>query len=339
MSDQRVVVIGASAGGIDALIQIVKRLPHTFAAPILVVVHIPSHSKSLLAHIFSREQTLPAKQVEDGETLRNGMIYVAAPDKHLMIEREGTLRSVHGPRENRHRPAVDPLFRSAALAYGPGVIGVILSGALDDGTAGLIAVKKRGGIAIVQDPSDSLYPGMPTSAMEHVEVDYKLAATDIAGQLAELLRRAPALAVAGESPHDMEQEVMAAEGEEVENEERPGRPSVFSCPDCGGVLWQLDDVDLTRYRCRVGHAFAPEALAEAQEEQIETALWSAVKTLEESAQLSQRLATSERRRGHDWMAVRFQQREDDARERADVIRRFLTRERTADEPAEAAAID
>lgn len=333
MSDQRVVVIGASAGGIDAILEIVRRLPTDFAAPILIVVHIPPHSQSLLAHIFGRERNVPAKQVEDGETMRPGMIYVAAPDKHLILEHGDILRSVHGPRENRHRPAVDPLFRSAALAYGRHAIGVVLSGALDDGTAGLLAIKKQGGIAIIQDPNDALYAGMPASALAHVDVDYKLPASEIAGQLADLLQQAPSRDRARRNTHDMEQEVMAAEGEEVRDETHAGKPSVFSCPDCGGVLWHLDENELTHYRCRVGHAFAPEALAEAQEEQIETALWMALKTLEENASLAQKLASTERARGHDWMAHRFDQRENEARERANVIRRFLARE-GSNEPIE-----
>jgi len=327
LSDQRVVVIGASAGGLDAMRQIVRKLPHDFDAPILVVMHIPSQNESLLAQILARETMLPAKQVVDGERARNGVIYVAAPDKHLMIEEDGTLRSVHGPRENRHRPAVDPLLRSAALAYGGRAVGVILSGALDDGTAGLLEIKRRGGMAVVQDPREAPHAGMPESALAHVDVDYVLPASEIAEQLVALTaeRRRDV-----EVDDVLEREVMASAGEIVKDDERPGRPSVFSCPDCGGVLWQLDDKELMHYRCRVGHAFSPDSLAEAQDDQIERALWMALKTLEESAQLAHRLASSERTRGHEWMAERFAEKERDARERADVIRRFLTPESEAE---------
>lgn len=325
MPNQRVVVIGASAGGIEALTRIVRQLPADFAAPIFVVLHIPARPPSLLAHILSREGRIPAKEAEDGEPYRNGVIYVAAPDKHLLIE-DGRLRTVRGPRENRHRPAVDPLFRSAALELGPGVIAVILSGTLDDGTAGMMAVKKRGGIAIVQDPADTLYPGMPESALEHVKADYVLTASAIAGELVNILAKPAPRQADPNVPHDMEREVMEAEGDEgLKDSERAGTPSVYSCPDCGGVLWQLEEGDLTRYRCRVGHAYSPESLVEAQEDHIEEALWTAVKTLEESAQLARRLAAAERQRGHDWMAVRFDEKEETARQRADLIRRFLTR--------------
>ena len=193
MSDQRIVVIGASAGGVDALTQIVRTLPADFPAPIFVVLHIPPDSPSLLAPILHREGSLPAKDAEDGEAYSNGTIYVAPPDKHLLIARNGTVRTSRGPRENRHRPAVDVLFRSAAAAAGPNAIGVILTGALDDGTAGLLAIKKENGIAIVQDPQDALYPAMPSSAIEHVRADYILPLADIPRQLTLIVHEGRAL--------------------------------------------------------------------------------------------------------------------------------------------------
>lgn len=162
---------------------IVRQLAPDFPAPICIVLHIPPDSHSLLAHILEREGGLPAKEAEDGERYRNGTIYVAPPDRHLLISRDGRLRVVRGPRENRHRPAIDPLFRSAAAALGPAVVGVILTGALDDGTAGLVAVKKSGGTVIIQDPRDALYPAMPSSALEHVPADYVLPLAAIARQL------------------------------------------------------------------------------------------------------------------------------------------------------------
>jgi two-component system, chemotaxis family, protein-glutamate methylesterase/glutaminase len=308
VSDQRVVVIGGSAGALDALRQIARRLPADFAAPVFIVVHIPPHAPSLLAHILEREGPLVAKQAADGETFQNGVIYVAAPDRHLLIEEHRRVRSVRGPSENRHRPAIDPLFRSAALAYGAGVVGVVLSGTLDDGTSGLLAVKKRGGIAIVQDPEDAVYGSMPLSALEHVEVDSTLPAEDIAKRLE--------LALAEDRP--------AVRTETLQDDDRPGRPSPYSCPDCGGVLWAIEEGDIVRYRCRVGHAYSPDTIYGAQQDEIEQALWSAVKTLEESARMARRLADAERSRGHDWMAVRFEERATDAGRRVDVLRRFLT---------------
>jgi two-component system chemotaxis response regulator CheB len=281
----------------------------------------------MLAEILSRTGTLNAKQAEDGETFENGIIYVAAPDRHLLLDGENRVRSVRGPRENRHRPAIDPLFRSAAVAYGSNVIGVVLSGTLDDGTAGLLAIKKRGGMAIVQDPTDAMYGAMPASALQHVGVDYKLRASEIASQLAMSLKEERStIADDGDDEMRLESLTAGADRDALQEDDRPGQPSAFSCPECGGVLWEIDDGDLTRYRCRVGHAYSTDTMMVAQEDRIEEALWMAVKTLEESARISKRLAATERVRGHEWMAARFEQRESESRRRVDVLRRFLTRD-------------
>jgi two-component system chemotaxis response regulator CheB len=337
LSDQRIVVIGTSAGGVDALLNIVRQLPPDFPAPICIVLHIPADSPSLLAQILSRAGPLPAKEAEDGELYRGGTIYVAPPDKHLLVARNGTLRTVRGPRENRHRPAIDPLFRSAAAALGPNVIGVILTGALDDGTAGLVAVKKRGGTAIVQDPRDALYPAMPASAMEHVRADFILPLSDIARQLTLTVHEAVSVHNPGPTRDDdmlLEVRMAELEPQALQEDDRPGDPSPYSCPDCGGVLWEIEDGNLVRYRCRVGHAFSPETMLSAQADVLEEALWSAVKTLEESARLSRRLARAERLRGHDWLAQRFEEKESEARARVEVLRRFLLKNDTAEVPVE-----
>jgi two-component system chemotaxis response regulator CheB len=294
-----------------------------------VVVHIPAESPSLLASILARRSKLDVEEGTDGAKLVKGKVYVAPPDRHLIIESDHTLRVARGPRENRHRPAVDPLFRSAALAYGSGAIGVILSGSLDDGTAGLLAIKRVGGVAVVQSPQDALYSGMPQSAVENVDdIDCVVPLADIPASLDRCLkmpRLAPARA-AGLEQMVMEKNVSEMDERAMESDDRPGRPSPFSCPDCGGVLWEIADGDeYVRFRCRVGHAFSPETMLDAQTDVLEEALWSALKTLEESATLSKRLAATERERGHTWMMKRFQEREAEARERAEVIRKVLTR--------------
>ena len=326
MRHSKIVVIGASAGGIEALNELVRGLPTDFSAPILLVLHIPADSPSLLAKILARHGTIKAKTAEDGEVAVNGTLYVAPPDRHLLVEADGTLRTPRGPRENRHRPSVDPLFRSAALAYGPHAIGVILTGTLDDGTAGLLAIQRRGGITIVQDPEDAAYPGMPLSAIRHVKVDHVLPIPAIAAELVESLSREPRTAEGNGSEEkrmDLENKISQMDSKALRGDERPGKPSAFSCPDCGGVLWEIDDGNLTRFRCRVGHAYSPETMLAAQGDVLEEALWTAMKTLEESARLSKRLAETERERDHEWMAERFDQKETEARDRADVIRRFL----------------
>jgi two-component system, chemotaxis family, protein-glutamate methylesterase/glutaminase len=180
-----IIVIGASAGGVEALSTLVRALPAGLPAAVFVVLHIPAQSPSLLPSILSRAGQLPAIQPTDGMAISPGCIYVAPPDHHMLLER-GYIRIVRGPRENRHRPAIDPLFRSAARSYGARVTGVILTGTLDDGTAGLLAVKQRGGIAIVQDPKEALYTSMPRSALDHVAVDYCASLGEIATRLVEL---------------------------------------------------------------------------------------------------------------------------------------------------------
>ena len=236
LPSSKIVVIGASAGGIEALGELVRALPADFGAPILVVLHIPRDVPSLLPAVLARAGTVKTKTAEDGERVRNGTLYAAPPDRHLVIEADGTLRTPRGPRENRHRPAVDPLFRSAALAYGPDAIGIILSGSLDDGTAGLLAIHQRGGITIVQDPKEAAYPGMPESAIANVEVDHVLSVQDIVRQLGVNVNDArPAKEEEGGEMKQMDLEKRIAEMEPgaFRGDDRPGQPSAFSCPDCG----------------------------------------------------------------------------------------------------------
>lgn len=321
MADGRIVVIGASAGGVEALLELASSLPDDFAAPVIAVVHISPSAPSMLPDLLSRKGNLPAKHAVDGERYKPGLIYLAPPDHHVLIN-DGHLRVIRGPRENRHRPAVDPLFRSAAVAGGPRTIGVILTGSLDDGTAGLVAIKRRGGVAIVQDPAEAMHPSMPQHAMESVDVDFVLPLHEISSKLADLSKEpAPRAPAAASGVMDMEDKISAMEDEGTEK--RPGTPSAYSCPDCGGVLWEIKEGDSMHYRCRVGHAFSPESMLGAQDDLLEQALWTALKTLEESAALSKKLAAIESARGHHWMADRFAEREHDALEHAGVIRRVI----------------
>ncbi|HEY8599580.1 MAG TPA: chemotaxis protein CheB, partial [Thermomicrobiales bacterium] len=181
------IVIGTSAGGVQALLELLDDLPANLPAAICIVIHIPAESPSLLPRILQRRSALPVRHAVDGERIVPGHVYIAPPDHHLLVD-PGRLRLRHGPRENRCRPAVDPLFRSAALAYGPRLIGVVLTGALNDGTAGLAIIKRLGGVTIVQDPADALFPGMPASAQRHVAVDYSLPLADIAAALTRVAR-------------------------------------------------------------------------------------------------------------------------------------------------------
>lgn len=335
-----IIVVGASAGGVEAVSRIAAGLPPDFPAAIFVVVHIPPQATSVLPQIVGRAGPLPASHAVDGEPIRPGHIYIAPPDFHLLLERD-RMRVVRGPRENRHRPAVDPMFRSAALYHGSRVIGVVLTGTLDDGTAGLAAVKQRGGIAVAQDPEDAVYPGMPSSAVERVDVDHVATLDDLPGLLLELARQPAPPCAAGEPPPTMEAETEIAEMDpsHMHASEHPGTPSAFACPECGGTLWEIDELDLIRFRCRVGHAFSADSLISAQADSIEAAFWVALRALEESGALAHRLAQRARRQGHTASARRFEEQEADVYHRAEVLRRFIVSGDAVDAAYNAAARD
>jgi two-component system chemotaxis response regulator CheB len=327
MSGHDIVVVGFSAGGIPPLRQMVADLPVDVAAALFVVHHFPSHGISALPDILARASRLPAAQAIDGDQIRPGHIYVARPDQHLLL-RDDTVRLTRGPRENGHRPAVDPLFRTAARCCGPRVIGVILSGTMDDGTAGLGAIKAAGGIAVVQDPESCAYPGMPASAIEHVEVDYIVPPEEL-GALIDRLAREPAPSPARQlAPEDeidrAAPEPAAAGTAALRGKNPPGRPSSLSCPDCGGVLWESEHGSLLHFRCHVGHGYSEESLLAMQSEALETALWSALRALEEKADLSRRLAARIRHRGGALRtAEQFDQRARDAEHGSNLIRASL----------------
>jgi two-component system, chemotaxis family, protein-glutamate methylesterase/glutaminase len=322
MPDHGIVVVGASAGGVEALIDLAAALPGDLPAAVFVVLHLPATGTSALPDILRRHGPLPADHVRDGEPIQPGRIYVAPPDHHVLL-RTGHVHLSRGPRENGHRPAIDPLFRSAAHEYSTRVIGLVLSGALDDGTAGLLAIKSRGGIAVVQDPADALYPGMPVSALAHLRADHVLPATSI-GKLLTRLIADLAEASPGPSPTSMGVEVeMEGFSLEAFEGDHPGRPSGFSCPDCNGVLWQIRDGGVERYRCRVGHAWSAEGLLTQQSEALEAALWIALRSLEERAALARRLSEPARRRGYSITATRFEEQATEAQQAARLVRDLL----------------
>jgi len=319
------IAIGASAGGVEALMAIVRGLPTNFAATLFIVLHIPADSPSMLPELLSRAGDLPATHPVDGEEIHCGHIYVAPPDRHLLVE-QGYIRVVRGPKENRHRPSVDVLFRSLARAYGPRAIGVVLTGALDDGTAGLLAIKRRNGLAVVQDPDDALYPSMPQSALDHVDVDYSMPLANMAALLNQLNLETVQDMDIGPVPEDMETEVKKAEaGMQTQRENRQvGTPSAYSCPECGGVLWEIQDGKLIRFRCRVGHAFTTDSMIAEQSEALEEALWVALKILQEQSSISRRMAEQAHANGRPTLARRFEERQQDAEQRATLLMNVLT---------------
>ena len=323
MAKHDVIVIGASAGGVEAISRIVAELPRDIRASIFVVLHI-ARGRSMLPEILTRAGRLPASHPTDGEPLQYGRIYVAPPDHHLIVQ-SGVVRVVHSASENGVRPAVDPLFRSAARAYGPRVVGVILTGALDDGTAGAAAIREDGGITMAQDPEEASSPGMPRSAINAGLIDHVVALRDIPVLLAALVEEdAPVAAGPPSGPHLRQMEPDLAEIPlALDGGDRPGRPSVFTCPECHGTLWQTDEDGILRFRCRVGHVYSVDSMLAAQTDEVDRALWVALRTLEERAALAHRLAERGRGRDQHWVDKAFTQRAHEAEREAMQIRALL----------------
>jgi two-component system chemotaxis response regulator CheB len=325
MARRDIVVIGTSAGGVEALIRLVAQLPPDFPAAVLVVLHLAPGYRSVLPEILTRNGPLPALHPKDGTPLEPGHIYVAPNDRHLVVE-PGLVRVVKGPRENNHRPAVDPLFRSAARAYGPRVVGVVLTGALDCGTAGLLTVKAQGGVAVVQDPKDAFCPDMPRSALEYVAVDHCVPLAELGALLVRLVSTPIPRGRPAPSSRRMEQEMKAIMTSEPGVHSDPkdyGSLSHFSCPDCGGVLFEMDEQGLLRYRCRVGHGYTAGALSVQQQTALEGALWAALRALEESASLVRRMAHRARERNHHHSASRYDERARATEAQADLVRQLV----------------
>ncbi|HEX8188433.1 MAG TPA: chemotaxis protein CheB, partial [Pyrinomonadaceae bacterium] len=323
MPGRDIVVVGTSAGGVEALRVLVGGLPADFPGSVFIVMHTAADSPGVLAQILDRAGKLPAAAASNRERVRPGRVYVAPPDRHLLLE-PGLMRLTRGPKENRFRPAVDPLFRSAAAVYGPRVVGVVLTGGLDDGTSGLWAVKRLGGVAVVQDPEEAFMPSMPQSALEQVEVDYTLPLAEIAPLLARLAGTSVAEQGGYEVPEDLNIEVKIAMEDEAREAglSRLGSPSVFTCPECHGTLLQLKENGRTRYRCHTGHAYSSDSLLSEMTESVEATLWGAIRNIDESVMLMRHMA--EHVRESDARAAeRFLEKARDAERRGQRVRRAV----------------
>jgi two-component system, chemotaxis family, protein-glutamate methylesterase/glutaminase len=328
MATKDIVVIGASAGGMGALEKLVAGLPEKLPAAIFIVWHLAPGVESVLPRILTRAGPLPALHPKDGDAIEHGRIYVAPNDHHLLLER-GYLRVSKGPKENRFRPAVDPLFRSAAYVYGTRAIGIVLSGALDDGTAGLWAIKLRGGTAIVQDPADAMHRSMPLSALDNVDVDYKLPVAEMGALLGRLTREPamPERVMAGRERDKMEAEVRIARDADprIGDFLEFGDLSPFTCPECHGVLSTFRDGNLVRFRCHTGHALSAGTLLEASTEEVERRLMDAVRALDETVMLLNQLGEQYASKGNTRAAEECFNRARDAYERSQPIREAVVR--------------
>ena len=301
-----IVVIGTSAGGVHALPEVLRSVPADFPASIFVAMHLAPWHPSALPELINQRSALRARYPVHGDRFAPGSVYVAPPDNHLIV-RDGYVHVLRGPKENGHRPSVDTLFRSASKTYGPRVIGVVLTGALDCGTAGLLGIKERGGLAIVQSPEDAEVPDMPMSALRHVEVDRVLSLSQI-GPVLEKLVREPA----PPWPAHQDPRLAQLEGDEL------GAGTEVVCPACNGRMTESYLRSFGIWRCHVGHSFIPTSLAFEQAEEVDRSLWAAVRALEDSASLARRLAG----RSTGEMCERFLEREHNDTNNAAVLRRI-----------------
>ena len=329
MPERDIVVVGASAGGISALQSILRALPKDFPAAILIVLHLSRESGGLLPKILAGSGALPASNACHNEQIRPGHIFVAPPDSHLLIGPGRRIYLGHGPKENRFRPAVDPLFRSAALREGRKVIGMVLSGGLDDGTAGLCTIKQAGGLAVVQDPLDAEVPSMPRNALQHVAADFCMTAEKIGEMLPVLLREAPIRETPPMS-EDTRIEVELAESERNQTDvTKIGHPSPYTCPTCSGSLMRIGNTNPVRFRCHTGHAFTAMSLDEEQRATVENAAWAAIRALQEHAMLLQEMI---RQPGFSPEEIAdYNDRTEQALDRAKLLRETLTA--TPEQPA------
>lgn len=283
-----IIVIGASAGGVEALRQLVAAFPPDWKAAIFIVLHLPPDAESYLPDILDRAGPLPARHPQNGSKVSPGTVYVAPPDHHMILL-DDRISVVRGPRQNQHRPSVDTLFRSAAYSFGPRVIGAVLTGSLSDGAVGLRAIRSRGGVAIVQDPREAAFPSMPRTALRLGDVDHCVPLADMAPLMARLAAQ-PTPTEVPEATKELEMEVRHDQGELAVEMDRIGQPSYFTCPECHGTLWEIRDGNEMRYRCRVGHGYSASGLIEHMDETLEKSLWEASRALMENAHLKERVA-------------------------------------------------
>jgi two-component system chemotaxis response regulator CheB len=304
-ANRDIIVVGASAGGVDALRTMVAGLPADLPAAVFVVLHVGEASR--LVPILDRAGPLPVASAASGEPFERGHVYVAPPGKHLLLHNDHMLLR-RGPRENLARPAIDPLFRSAAATFGSRVIGVVLSGALSDGTAGLRAIKRCGGVAVVQDPADAMVVSMPLNALRFVDVDHVVPTAGLAPLLGTLARQK-----AGPTPEipldiRLETAIAAQELADMRIDDMLGKPSRFTCPECHGALWEIEDGKMLRYRCHVGHAFTADAVLTSQTDEIDRLLGTLLRSHQERAALTRRMAEKERTDGRDMLATQLERR-------------------------------
>lgn len=318
-----IVVVGTSAGGRGALAELVTQLPQHLDTAIFIVMHLSNTEiGNFLSSRLQRYTSIPCSLAEEGRQIAAGHIYVAPIDYHLIIKK-GYMKVTNGPRENRWRPSIDVLFRSAAATYGERVIGIVLTGMLDDGTAGMLAIKKSGGTCIVQDPEEAEYPDMPNSVLQNMQADYVLPLSQMGFILADLVKHKELKGIPVPPEVTMEAAIAEKAVMGINEVNQLGKQTLYTCPDCGGVLWEIKEHDFHRYRCHAGHAYTQQDLLKRQTENLENTLWVALRLMEERENLLRKIGEEERRKGFSTLSQTHEQRADELKVHIQVLKKEL----------------
>ena len=300
-------VIGASAGGSVTLPELLKQLRPQMDIAVFIVMHITKRSiGDMLVKRIQKHTALKCKLAKHGDTIKAGTLYMAKPDHHLLLKNNKIILG-KGPMENRYRPSIDALFRSAAAQYDHKVIGIILTGMLEDGAVGMLAIRRSGGSCIVQDPNEAQHPDMPNAVLKNLRPDYIVPVSEMGAAITEIISNPPRKS---KIPGDIKKETEISERVQIgiDNLKQIGEHSLYSCPDCGGGLWQIKNNGEIRYRCHVGHAFTEDGLLSNMEISTESALWTAMRIIEERRNLLKALADKEKTKGNKAVAARYRQR-------------------------------
>jgi len=319
MANRDILAIGTSAGGVEALIFLAGRLQRNLPTSVLVTIHLPRDSESSLDEVLTRAGPLPAAFAADGDVLRKSHIYIAPPDRHLIVDGD-RISLGEGPRENNARPAIDPMLRSAAVCCGARTVGVVLTGTLGDGASGLWTIQRSGGITVVQDPKDAAYAEMPMTALTRAKPDHVARLKDMPALLARLAHEPAGEAKALPRNIQFEVEIARSGQSDMDQMDKFGRRSVLSCPDCGGVMWEIDEGDLSRFRCHVGHTYTAEVMSLALDDNLRRALASAVRALEERTALARKLHHQAKSSGHRLLAQTWVEKMKEFERETEIIR-------------------
>jgi two-component system chemotaxis response regulator CheB len=324
MANRDVLAVGTSAGGVEALLFLAKHLPREFPASVLVTIHLPRHARSSLDEVLSHAGSLPACFAGEGDRVKKGHIYIAPPDRHLLLEGDRLTLGI-GPRENNARPAIDPMLRATAMCCGFRAVGVVLTGTLGDGASGLWALHQCGGFTVVQDPKDAAFAEMPLTALNRAAPDHVVRLADLPGLLNSLAQQPAGEPVSVPRSTRYEVEIAKSGRSSMNEMDGLGRRSVLACPDCGGVMWEIDEGEVTRYRCHVGHTYTDDLMSLALDDSLRRALASALRALEEREALARKLHRQAINSGHRLLAENWADKAREFARETHVIRDSIRR--------------